>query len=36
MHMSKANNANVVKIESFDSIKPNKKDSKFFVKSLFE
>ena len=35
VHMSKANTANAVKIESFDSIKPNKKDSKKVVKSLF-
>ncbi len=28
VHMSKANNKNAVKIESFDSIKPNKKQSK--------
>ncbi len=36
VHMSKANTANAVKIEFFDSIKPNKKDSKKSVKSLFE
>ena len=34
--MSKANNKNAFKIESFDSIKPNKKHSKKVVKSLFE
>jgi hypothetical protein len=36
VHMSKANTANAVKIDSFDSIKPNRKDSKKVVKSLFE
>jgi hypothetical protein len=36
VHMSKANNKNAFKIESFDSIKPNKKHSKKVVKSLFE
>ncbi len=36
VHMSKANTANAVKIDSFDSIKPNKKDSKKVDKSLFE
>ncbi len=36
VHMSKVNTANAVKIESFDSIKPNKKDSKKTVRSLFE
>ncbi len=35
VHMSKANTANAVKVESFESIKPNKKDSKEVVKSLF-
>ncbi len=34
--MSKANTANAVKIDSFDSIKPNRKDSKKVVKSLFQ
>ena len=34
--MSKANTANAVKIDSFDSIKPNRKYSKKVVKSLFE
>ncbi len=36
VHMSKANTANAVQIESFDSIKPNRKDSKKVVKSLFK
>ncbi len=36
VHMSKANNKNSTKIESFDSIKPDKKNSKKVVKSLFE
>jgi hypothetical protein len=34
--MSKVNTKIAVKIESFHSIKPNKKDSKKAVKSLFE
>ena len=36
VYMAKANNKNPVKIESFDDIKPNNKDSKKVVKSLFE
>jgi hypothetical protein len=36
VHMTKTNNKNAFKIESFDSIKPNKKSSKKVVKSLFE
>ena len=36
VHMSKANNKNASKIESFDSIKQDKKNSKKVVKSLFE
>ncbi len=36
VHMSKANTKIAVKIESFHSIKSNKKDSKKVVKSLFE
>jgi hypothetical protein len=36
VHMSKANTANAVKIETFESIKPNKKYSKKVVKSIFE
>ncbi len=36
VHMLKANTKIAVKIKSFHSIKPNKKDSKKVVKSLFE
>ena len=36
VHMSKANNKNAFKIESFDSIEPNKKHSQKVVKSLFK
>ena len=36
VHMAKANTTTAVQIETFDNIKPNKKDSKTVVKSLFD